>query len=147
MLGRNLDRLRRAATGLALAGASLALTSVAANADPWAPYGQTVAPDVGGLTVYAPNRYVRQPTTGAIVRLDTVSTRVPVGDLDLSTRRGAFLAKARIEHAARRVCEEVQEAYPGGTDPEGGCYARAVREGLAQAQEIAGYPILAWGYR
>jgi UrcA family protein len=73
---------------------------------------------------------------------------VPLDDLDLATRRGAHIAKARIERAARDVCNAMDDNYPKDVEPKvGSCYSRAVRDGLAQAQEMAGYPILAWGYR
>jgi UrcA family protein len=79
--------------------------------------------------------------------MDQVSMTVPLGDLDLSTQDGARIAKARIVQAAKDVCQEVDDAYPGDSEPRGGCYARALHEALAQAQDQAGYPIVAWGYR
>jgi UrcA family protein len=131
------------AAGFALsAGLVLALPAMAQPA----PYDDETA-SVGGVTVYGPQRYARQPTTGAWVRMDSVSMRVPLADLDLSTRYGARLAKARIERAARDVCDRAQDAYPNDVEPERGCYATAVRDGLAQAENAVGYPIVAWGYR
>ena len=89
---------------------------------------------------------MRQPTTGAIVQLDSVSLEVPLGDLDLSTPDGAYLAKLRIEAGAREACYQVEARYPNDGETPGGCYSNAVRQGVAQAQRIAGYPIVAWGY-
>ena len=133
---------RRATVALSLAAASLALTVSPARADPWNSY-DTAA----GITVRAPHPYVRQPVTGAIVRLDQVSYVVSLSDLDLSTRRGAVLAKARIERAARDVCQEVEDRYGKGEEVNGGCYATALRDALLQTERLSGYPIVAWGYR
>ena len=144
MFGNKLGASGRVVAGLALAGASLALTAISAQAQPYSRYGGTTA---DSITVYGADLYVTQPTTGARVRLDRVSMVVPLGDLDLSTRYGAHLAKARISQAARDVCDAAETAYPKGGDPPGGCYASAVRQGLRQAQDVAGYPIVAWGYR
>ena len=147
MFGKKTSAAGRVTAGLALAGASLALMALSARADPYSPYGGTTVGSVEGVTVYAPDRYARQPTTGARVRMDRISMTVPLGDLDLSTHYGARLAKARIVQAARQVCQDVDDAYPGDSEPPGGCYARAVHDALAQAQDEAGYPIVAWGYR
>jgi UrcA family protein len=136
------------AAGFAVAGASLACATLNAQAQPNSYYDEpTVTDDVGGVTVYAPYRYARQPTTGARVRMDTVSMVVPIDDLDLNTSVGARIAKARISEAAKEVCDETERAYPGGSPPPGGCYATAVRDALRDAQAQAGYPIVAWGYR
>jgi UrcA family protein len=102
---------------------------------------------VEGVTVYVPYRYVRQPTTGARVRMNSVSLAVPLGDLDLSTPGGARVAKARIVEAAKDVCQRAEDVYPGSGEPPGGCYSMAVHDALRQAQDQAGYPIVAWGYR
>lgn len=154
MFGNTLGARGALAFAAAAASATLGLAAVSAHADAYGPYAaqtpyqaQTYDTDVGGVTVYAPRRYARQPTTGALVRLRNVSTTVPLDDLDLSTRYGARIAKARISRAARDVCDEAERAYPGSSDVPGGCYSMAVRDGLQQAQDISGYPIVAWGYR
>ncbi len=147
MFGKKMGPAHRVSVGLALAGASLALVALSARADPYSPYGGTTASSVEGVTVYAPQRYITQPTTGARVRMDQVSMTVPLGDLDLSTGYGARVAKARIVRAAKDVCQEVEDAYPGSGEPPGGCYSMAVRTAMRQAQDQAGYPIVAWGYR
>ena len=144
MFGNKLGASGRVVAGLALAGASLALTAISAQAQPYSRYGGTTTDSV---TVYGVDRYVTQPTTGARVRMDRVSLVVPLGDLDLSTPYGAHIAKARISQAARDVCDAAETLYPKDGDAPGGCYANAVRQGLRQAQDVAGYPIVAWGYR
>jgi UrcA family protein len=138
-------KARVAAVALALAGASLALVGPSASAQP-TPYDDESA-GVGGVTIYGPHLYARQPTTGAWVRMDSVSMTVRLADLNLATREGARTAKARIQRAARRVCAEAEYAYPKDVSPPRGCYQDAVAQGLAQAEDIAGYPIVAWGYR
>jgi UrcA family protein len=134
---------------LAVASASFAVAALPASADPYTYVGRdnTAADDDAGVTVYAPYDYARQPTTGAIVRMDQVSTTVPIDDLDLSNPYDARIAKARIVDAARYVCERADDAYPQDGQPPGGCEATAVRDALRQAQDQAGYPIVAWGYR
>ena len=135
MFGDKLGPTARLSAGLALAGASLALAVVAARADPYSPYGGTTVGSVDGVTVYASERCVRQPTTGHTVRMNSVSMVVALGDLDLSTPGDARLAKARIVRAAKEVCQRVDDAYPGASEPPGGCYAMAVRDALRQAQD------------
>src|SRR5580693_5301996 len=147
MFGKKTRASGRFVAGLALAGASLTLVALSARADPYAPYGVSSDGAVEGVTVYAPDHYVRQPTTGRRVQMDQVSMTVPLGDLDLSTHVGARIAKARIVQAAKDVCQAVDDANPGDSEPPGGCYAMAVHQALRQAQDQAGYPIVAWGYR
>ena len=146
MFGKKSGATGRFVAAALLAGASLGLAGLSAHADPYSSH-ESATDAVQGVTVYAPRRYATQPTTGRQVRMDQVSMTVPLGDLDLSTRRGALIAKARIVQAAKDVCQEVDDAYPGDSEPRGGCYARALHDALAQAQEEAGYPIVAWGYR
>jgi UrcA family protein len=131
MFGKKLSPTARLSAGLALAGASLAIAVSAARADPYSRYDEPTAANVGGV----------------VVRMNQVSMTVPLGDLDLSTRVGARIAKARIVEAAKDVCQRAEDIYPGSSEPPGGCYSMAVREGLQQAQAQAGYPIVAWGYR
>jgi UrcA family protein len=133
-------------TGAAALAAGIAMSFAAAPASAQTHASDDTASGVAGVTVYAGPRYQRQPTTGAWVEPDTVSLVVPIDDLDLSTRWGARQAVRRIEAAAREACDEVQTRYPQDVESEHGCYGPAVRNAIAQAQEIAGYPILAWGY-
>ena len=139
-------RLRMTAGVAAIAMAGL-LSVGAAKAQTYGYDNPEYVTTTEGVTVYAPRHYATQPTTGRTVRMDQVSMTVPLSDLDLSTHEGARIAKARIVQAAKDVCQEVDDAYPGDSEPRGGCYARAVHDALAQAQDQAGYPIVAWGYR
>ena len=147
MFGKKLSSTTRLSAGLALAGASLAIVVSAARADPYSPHGGATVGSVEGVTVYTPYRYIRHPTTGQMVRMNTVSVGVSLADLDLSTPAGARIAKARIVDAAKDVCQRAEDVYQGSGEPPGGCYSMAVRDALRQAQEQAGYPIVAWGYR
>lgn len=142
MIAKTLTTGHRLGMTLALAGAGLALAVTPVRADPWG-----ASDSAAGVTVHAPHHYARQPVTGAQVRLDEVSYVVSLRDLDLSTRHGARLAKARIERAARAVCEAAQDRYPNDEDIDGGCYPTAVRDALIQTERLARYPIVAWGYR
>jgi len=142
MIAKALTSGRRATVALSLAAAGLALAVSSVRAQPSDSY-DTAA----GITVRAPHPYVRHPVTGAIVRLDQVSYVVSLSDLDLSTRRGALLAKSRIERAAKDVCQDVEDRYGQDEEIAGGCYATAVRDALMQTERLSGYPIVAWGYR
>lgn len=146
MFGKKPAAAGRFVAAAALAGGALTLAALSAHADPYSPH-EGATDSVEGVTVYAPHRYATQPTTGRTVRMDQVSMTVPLGDLDLSTHEGARIAKARIVRAAKDVCQEADDAYPGDSEPPGGCYTRALHDALAQAQDQAGYPIVAWGYR
>ncbi|HUZ12091.1 MAG TPA: UrcA family protein [Caulobacteraceae bacterium] len=146
MIVENSTRGGRTLAGVGAALAGLTLLAGTAQAQPYSPYDQGGIAAAPGVTVQAPRRYARQPTTGAWVRLDSVSRVVPLGDLDLATRYGAHAARYRIERAARRVCAETRRLYPFDVSTNRGCYQSAVQNGLAQAQDVAGYPILAWGY-
>ncbi|HEY1751349.1 MAG TPA: UrcA family protein [Caulobacteraceae bacterium] len=133
-------------TGVALAALAAGFTFAATPLAAQPAADRDDGANVAGVAVYGPHRYVRQPTTGAQVRLDSVSQVVSLTDVDLSTRDGALEAKRRIDHAARDVCQQVQDIYPHDGDTERGCYTEAVRDALAQTEAAAGYPIVAWGY-
>jgi len=109
MFGKKLSPTARLSAGLALAGASLAIAVSVARAQPYSPYGGPTVDSVGDVTVYAPHRYVRQPTTGREVLMNQVSVTVPIDDLDVSTRAGARIAKARIVEAAKDVCQRAED--------------------------------------
>ncbi len=130
----------RVSLAAVLAGAGLALFTVPAAAQPSAYEDE-------GVTIHAPRHYERDPRTGQLIELISASRVVEIGDLDLRTRRGARIAKARIDRAAREVCNYLTDTYPGSGDTQAGCYTRAVQDGMAQVEDQAGYPIVAWGYR
>jgi len=135
---------RRFGVGLAACVGALALAAQASAQSEPPGYDQPAI--VGGVTVRIPHRYTTDPTTGARVRMDSVTMMVPLDDLDLSTRWGAHVARSRIERAARAVCEQAEDAYPNDAESPAGCYPVALRDALYQAQTAAGYPIMAWGY-
>ena len=99
------------------------------------------ASSVGSITVYAP--YSRNAPYG----VDRVSLAVDLSDLDLSTRDGAHEARARIERAAFAVCTRAEFVYSNDEEPAGGCRYQAERAAFREAQDAAGYPIMAWRQR
>ena len=142
MITELLSKRRGLCAGLMAVG--LGALALPAGAQSWS---TDTGGDVSGVTVYAPHHYARQPLTGATVQLDQVSMAVPIDDLDLTRPGDAREARRRIEAAAREVCDRARDAYPVDTEVNGGCEAVAMRHALAQAEDAAGYPIVAWGYR
>jgi UrcA family protein len=93
--------------------------------------GRNGQSDMSGVTVTAPRRYIgRDAATGADIERVSASRIVDYADLDLSTRRGGRELNARIEHAARAACNELDARYPDATDEEGSCVSTAVRNAM-----------------
>jgi UrcA family protein len=103
-----------------------------------APLATTVAQDI---IVTAPrNRVVgRSPTTGAPIELLTTSAIVNVRDLNLRTVAGKNEARRRVEAAAHKACEWLEQLYP--LDPPAPnsppCVADAVRRAMAGAHAMS----------
>ena len=70
----------------------------------------------------------RSSTTGAPIRRVTTSRVVDYRDLDVDSPWGARELHARIEHAARDACEELDDRYPIGEPDVGDCVSEAVRD-------------------
>ena len=100
-----------------------------------APYAAESAPWVEDLTVRAaPRSLGRSSTTGAPIRLVSVSRVVTYRDLDLATPWGARELESRIKQAARSACREIDVFHPIATSDSPPCYRAAVEDALAQAQ-------------
>jgi UrcA family protein len=135
--------LRGGLIGLA-AVAAIAAWPMRSRAQPPGVGQSDYGPGVGQVTVFGLQRWVYEPETGRHVRADSVSMVVSLGDLDLTSRYGAYEARQRIDRAARSVCEEASDVYLNDGDIPGGCYPTAVRQAIAQVEYAAGYPILEW---
>ncbi len=68
----------------------------------------------------------------------SMSQGVPYGDLDLSTRSGAYAFKERIRYTARLLCKRMDFAYPLKTSDSPPCYRSAVADAMGQADQVIG---------
>ena len=72
---------------------------------------------------------------GTPIRDVAISRPVRFDDLDLRTRHGVHLLRARISNTARLLCRETDAMFPVKTDDSPPCYRTAVRDAMAQANE------------
>jgi UrcA family protein len=94
------------------------------------------------ITVYGARRQERDSTTGAPIETVRASRVVYYGDLDLSTRAGAHVLRARVARAANAACDELDVAYPIATSDSPPCFETAYREAMEQTP--VGYYRTAW---
>jgi len=124
-------------TRLALSGLA-AIVLVAGAASPPAhaqPQYYESASSGGEITVYAPRHLQRDPGTGAEIDVVTASRTVYYGDLDLSAPAGMDELHARLERAAGKACDQLNN------DPtlviinsEDNCVAPAVRDAMYRVE-------------
>jgi len=68
------------------------------------------------ITVTAPSHVVvGRSSSGAPIRLISLSAGVGYGDIDLRTAAGRDELNRRVTDAAREACRELNMKYPGGT--------------------------------
>ncbi|HEY2661812.1 MAG TPA: UrcA family protein [Caulobacteraceae bacterium] len=101
-----------------------------------ASYSETSG-DTADITIYAPRHSERSSSTGAPIETVSASRVVYVGDLDLGARWGVSRAKARIVHAARDACNQLDETYPSSDQDTGRCVPDAVSSAMYQVQRIS----------
>ena len=145
--------MKRGAMGLAAAAFSLGLAAIPAHAqdDGYYDNGYNSSSSYDdsyttteGVTVTAP-RHVGRSEIGADIDLVSASRTVRYDDLDVGTGYGAHVLKARIEHAAREACDQLDRDYPDAADRDGrDCYSDAVRDGLHDAAYQIGYEPSDW---
>ncbi len=136
MTGDFVLNLRRGALGLAAAGLALAVGAVPpAKAQPYDTYSSS-----GDITVYG-RPYERDPATGA--QIDTVREQraVRIADLDLNTHWGARMLRHRVQRAAAEMCDDLDMRYVTVDSGSRDCYRDAVRDAMAQAEDIVGHPL------
>lgn len=128
-----LKTLKPVLIGCAGLAATLGLDLTAANAQP---YGDDYAYQAGGITVYARPHYGRT-WNGAPIVVARATRVVNASDLDLSTRWGEHVLRARVERAAWDACNELDNQYTMGLYPlpeenDTDCQARAVADAMSQ---------------
>lgn len=130
--------------GIGLAAAAVALVALPAAAqsdrDYDDGYDQDGAYTTDEMTVYAP-RTLGRSAIGAPIRRVSTSRVVEMGDLDLSTSWGARELRHRIEMAARDACDDLDARYPITDESSPDCYATAVHNGEAEAEDLTGYMV------
>ena len=99
-----------------------------------------------GVTVYAPRRYGRSPSTGAPIEAVRESRVVYARDLDLSTYWGARALRHRIESAARDACGDLDARYPITEDAPRDCFDGAVNGAMRQVEYRLGFTPPTWWY-
>lgn len=93
-----------------------------------------------GVTVYAP-RTVGRSEIGAPIEEVHASRVVHFDDLNLDTRYGAHVLRARIEHAADEACDQLDQDYPVDAGDNPPCRQTAVDRAEYRVQEMTGYTI------
>jgi UrcA family protein len=86
--------------------------------------------DSESIQVTAPRFHENYDPKGALMNA-SLSRAVPYDDLDLRTRQGARELRSRVREAARDVCGQLAENYPGYTPDS--CYKNAMQTGLSRA--------------
>jgi len=87
-----------------------------------------------GVIVTAPHRLHQRSTIGAPIDRFRVSEAVPIDDLNLRTRWGEHLLRARILMAARRVCDRLNDSvYPDFVTPPTTDSPPCVRTAISRA--------------
>ena len=90
------------------------------------------------ITVEAPaitQRAVGHNAAGTPLEQVTVTHRVSYADLNLTTHTGAAELKARVRHAAREACRQINDLYPMQRVNTDDCVARAVADSSRQVHE------------
>ncbi|MFN2327387.1 MAG: UrcA family protein [Chromatocurvus sp.] len=87
------------------------------------------------VVVVAP-RIIREtrtdPTGGLIVERDEA---LDITDLNLARTADLRELEQRIEEAATRICEQLEEQYPAGSPRTPVCIRRAVEDSMAQVEQ------------
>jgi UrcA family protein len=82
------------------------------------------------IQVTAPRFHENYDPKGALQNA-SLSRAVPYDDLDLRTREGARELRSRVREAARDVCGQLADNYPGYTPAS--CFKDAMQIGLSRA--------------
>ncbi|MBS0412064.1 MAG: UrcA family protein [Proteobacteria bacterium] len=133
------------ALGLGLASAALAQ----AGYDETGPVeGVTVTPFRKGHSAHDHSAHDGRAGIGGPIEEQPVSVNtsrfVGFSDLDLRSRRDAYMLRVRIERAAHSACDDLA-AQPGAEDQDSAyCYADAVDDGLRQAVWKVGFRPAGW---
>jgi UrcA family protein len=133
-----IPRYRLALCAAVAAGLALAAPGLPAQAQDYGhDYGrydnnpQYADPD-GDVTVQALPREERDPATGAPYERVRASRLVSYADLDLNSRWGVRELKARVVHAARDACDELENGIAINAPDDTPCVSTAVRRAMYQ---------------
>ncbi|HKT54208.1 MAG TPA: UrcA family protein [Caulobacteraceae bacterium] len=94
-------------------------------------YSYRTGPD-DEITVYGSRHEERSMTTGAPIQWVREQRVVYYGDLDLRTRYGAHMLKARVARAAQEACDDLDAMYPVTASGSPPCERTAYRDAMAQ---------------
>jgi UrcA family protein len=99
----------------------------------------------GEITVYGARHPERAYATGAPIEDVQTSRVVYYGDLDLRSREGRRVLRARIYSAADEACDQLDTMYPAAADDNPPCRETAFRDAMSQTP--VGYYQTSWyGY-
>lgn len=113
-----------------------------AGAQAQAPAAQP--PMIEGIIVVAPRvtyeteRRRYDKTDGSVLpyRITEATETVPTQGLDLNRTADLFVLEERIQTAAKRVCNQLQQKYPEGEPAMDTCVDRAVQDAMSQARRM-----------
>jgi UrcA family protein len=119
---------------LAAGAVGVALAASSASAQEYGPSGPGYyqgPPEQ--VEVYAPRHRSERSDIGAPIQDVAISRPVRFDDLDLRTEWGARELRARIEYAARDMCNQLDTLYPVSTSDSPPCFRTAVDNAMYQA--------------
>lgn len=113
-----------------------------AEAQAQAPANQT--PTIEGVIVVAPRvtyqterrRYDRSDGSVLPYEITEATETVSTQGLDLNRTADLFVLEERIETAAKRICNQLQQKYPEGEPTMDVCVNRAVQDAMSQARRM-----------
>jgi|ERR1700749_2867378 len=114
---------------LALSVATLTLTGAAIAQD----NGYYQNGPTEEVIVTAPNYNFEQRNTNAPPGKLTLSQRVRIDDLDLTSNRDAHELRVRVRETARDICERLRDEIPYAASQSHPCYRETVEAGLLRA--------------
>jgi len=123
---------------MATAAAVSAFAATAAPAQEYT-YSYSASPGYYGpppeeVIIEAPRYHAPQRSTiGAPIEDVAMSRTIRFDDLDLRTPWGARALRDRIAYTARKLCNQMDFAYPISTSDSPPCYRTAYEDGMAQA--------------
>jgi len=129
---------------LAFAAGGLVAAASPAGAQLYPQPGYAADPySVDGVIIRGARPQARSATTGAPIEWVSLSRPVSYRDLDLRTAQGADVLAARIRHAARDACRELDRRHPIAAEGGAPCYPVAVADAYDQMRgamaRAAGY--------
>lgn len=105
----------------------------------------TQPPMIEGIIVVAPrityetDRRRYDKTDGSVLpyTITEATETVPVAGLDLSRTRDVFILEERVEAAAKRVCQQLEQKMPRGEPRQEVCVERAIDDAWEQVRRVS----------